>query len=271
MKSRKGIIFLVLLFALVVFGAVGYAYRVSIRERINVWSRPALPTEETYQEQGTDQRPTSDNKRSDLPREETVEIEDDIDVIPTEKLLAVPFTSQAPHANWDMPYQEACEEASILMVAGYYRGDRGAYEPDQGDGLLLEVLDFVERQGYAMDMTAEEVADVIEAYYPDLEATVVPMDGAESVKRYIARGIPVILPADGKALPNPNFQNGGPVYHMLVVRGYTEDQFITNDPGTRLGENFLYTYDGLLDAVHDWNGGDVPNGKRVMLVVRPKS
>ena len=73
--------------------------------------------------------------------------------------------------------------------------------------------------------------------------------------------------ADGKALPNPYFRNGGPVYHALIIRGYTADAFITNDPGTRSGENFLYAYDTLLHAIHDWNHGNVKDGKRVVLVV----
>src|SRR3989344_4828168 len=33
--------------------------------------------------------------------------------------LKVPFTSQAPTGNWDLPYQEACEEASALMAIRY--------------------------------------------------------------------------------------------------------------------------------------------------------
>jgi len=277
--------FIIVFTALVIIGGVsGYLGRGMIRDRLYHASQPALPPEETYQEQkdGADlpyideleelnnSRPPAAGRQ--LPDEESLEDADaDAVEIPSEKLLAVPFTSQAPHANWDMPYQEACEEASVIMVAGYYRGERGAYDPDQADRMILDLIAFEENEGFAVDTTAEETAELVELFYSDLEALVVPMTGPDSVKRYIARGIPVILPADGKALPNPNFLNGGPLYHMLVVRGYTEDRFITNDPGTRLGETFLYDYDGLLQAVHDWNNGDVPNGERVMLILRKKS
>ena len=37
------------------------------------------------------------------------------DDLPEEINLPVPFTPQAPHANWELPYQEACEEAAVLM------------------------------------------------------------------------------------------------------------------------------------------------------------
>jgi hypothetical protein len=262
---------------LVIMGGVsGYLGRGWIRDRMHEASQPPLPPEETYEEQeeranlpaagdleGHVSPPTI------LPAEQSVEDadSDDVEILP-EKLLAVPFTSQAPFKEWDELHEEACEESSVIMVAGYYRGDRGAYEPEEAEAMILELVAFAEENGFDIDTTAEETAELVELFYPDLEADVVPMTGPESVKRYISQGIPVILPAYGKALPNPNFRNGGPLYHMLVVRGYTEDRFITNDPGTRLGEKFLYTYGGLLDAVHDWNNGDVPNGERVMLIVR---
>ena len=56
----------------------------------------------------------------------------------------------------------------------------------------------------------------------------------------------------------------------LLVRGYTDGEFITNDPGTKHGEDFRYSESRLLGAAHDWNGGDVPHGAPVMLIVRPR-
>ncbi len=37
--------------------------------------------------------------------------------------LDVPFFSQAPDANWDLPWQETCEEAALLL-AYYYATDQ---------------------------------------------------------------------------------------------------------------------------------------------------
>ncbi|MBI4122698.1 MAG: hypothetical protein HY462_01740, partial [Parcubacteria group bacterium] len=36
------------------------------------------------------------------------------------------------------------------------------------------------------------------------------------------------------------------------IRGYTPTQFITNDPGTKRGEEFVYPYNTLINAIHDW-------------------
>ncbi|MBD3251919.1 hypothetical protein GF380_05740 [Candidatus Uhrbacteria bacterium] len=283
-RTRSLLIFLVLL--IVGGGVLGYVNRTQIRDWVYLTTQPELPEEVTFEAIRADVRPeiVSETEEPENALTDVIPIAEDVttsseegeapqppkEAIAAEALLAVPFMSQAPHANWELPYQEACEEASVLMVAGYYRGERGAYTADTADELLLDLLNFAERKGYSVDTTAEETAEIVEAYYADLEAEVVPFKNADQIKRYLQEGYPVIVPADGKALPNPNFRNGGPRYHMLVIRGYTEDRFITNDPGTRNGETFLYTYDGLLNAIHDWNNGDVPNGDPVLLILKPR-
>ncbi len=42
--------------------------------------------------------------------------------IPSTKILSVPFTPQAPTANWDELHNEACEEASAIMANAYFSG-----------------------------------------------------------------------------------------------------------------------------------------------------
>lgn len=269
MKKTTRILAFVFMATFVLVAVFAYMYRAAIRDFFYRAARPALPVAEPYQHPLSEDGSVVSSTPS-VTDTDTI-TETDTDPYP-DKRLAVPFMSQAPHANWDMPYQEACEEASILMVAGYYRGDRGAYDPDEADRMILDLIDFEEGSlGYPADVTVEEAAKTVEAYDEGLSAEVLPVTDAEDIKRLIAQGIPVIVPADGKTLPNPNFRNGGPVYHMLVVVGYADGKFITNDPGTRLGESFLYNEEDLFASIHDWNGGDVPNGDKVMLVIKPKS
>ena len=45
-------------------------------------------------------------------------------VLPSKVSIEVPFTSQAPFANWDEYHEEACEEASIIMVKYFYSPKR---------------------------------------------------------------------------------------------------------------------------------------------------
>lgn len=182
------------------------------------------------------------------------------------RVLAVPFTSQAPDSNWDMPYQEACEEASMIMVAEYLAGNHTMrLSIDYADKKILELVAWEEANGYAIDVTAKQVVAILRERYR-IAAQVEPYS-ADRLRQAIQAKQPVILPAAGKLLMNPNFKNGGPLYHMLVVKGFEANEFITNDPGTRKGENYRYDESAFSRAVHDWNNGDVTHGEQLMIVV----
>lgn len=190
------------------------------------------------------------------------------EILPTEITLDIPFTSQAPHANWDLPYQEACEEASVLMAARYLLG-RTIDGPDDADAAILELVNFnTDQLGQPIDTTAAETAQIIEEFY-DLDTEVIYDFSWEDVKHALVAGYPVILPAAGQQLGNPNFTAPGPRYHMLVIKGYTPDHVITNDPGTRNGKDYIYKYDTLYTAAHDWNNGAVESGRKAIIIVKP--
>lgn len=187
---------------------------------------------------------------------------------PLEVNLAIPFTSQAPFANWDAVHEEFCEEASSVMAAAFVLG-KPMSGPDDAEARLQDVKRFEEgRFGYFEDTTAEETALILREHFGIGAVSVVPDPTIPAMREALASGKAVILPAAGRELGNPYFTQPGPLYHMLVVKGYTKDgRFITNDPGTRRGANYLYDASVLLNAVHDWNGGDVMNGRKVMIVV----
>lgn len=192
-------------------------------------------------------------------------------VLPAEINLDVPFTSQAPHANWDLPYQEACEETAALMVHRYW-SDRDIVSADDADLGILEIVNFqTEQYGDYLDTTAVETAQFMKDLwgYQDIDVVTGSDVTIERIKQKVAQGRPVIVFAAGRELGNPNFTSPGPLYHALVVKGYTSTgQFITNDPGTRNGADYVYDYDVLLNAIHDWNDGDVANGQKAMIVVQ---
>ncbi len=188
--------------------------------------------------------------------------------LPKKYSLDVPYTPQAPHGIWDLPYKEACEEASMLMVGRYLTG-RTIADAEDADRAILQLVDYVEDQGYPIDITAEETAKLLHDFY-DVETDVVYDFTWDQVKEAISSGYPVIVPAAGRNLGNPNYTTPGPLYHMLVIVGYTETKVITNDPGTKRGEGYTYDYETVYNAVHDWNGGNVESGRTVMIVARPE-
>jgi hypothetical protein len=56
---------------------------------------------------------------------------------------------------------------------------------------------------------------------------------------------------------------------MLVIKGWDSKGFITNDPGTRKGRNYPYTYETLYSASGAWshNLNAVDTGDKTAIVV----
>lgn len=189
--------------------------------------------------------------------------------IPESKNLDIPFQSQAPHANWDMPYQEGCEEASIILSVKYLEGVSSLTASEMDAEILSMVAWQDTNWGGHHDLTAQETSDLLAEYYNHKYRGEVVYDfDWQGVKEALTLGYPVIVPTAGRQLGNPNYTPPGPLYHMLVIRGFDANYVYTNDVGTRKGENYKYTYDTMLNGIHDWNDGDVNNGGKAMIVVK---
>lgn len=188
--------------------------------------------------------------------------------------LEVPFFSQAPQGDWGAPYQEACEEASLLL-AWYYVTDqnpsRAEFEADLLAMVAWEVDYFGQYEHTSIDQTA-----TIARLYLGHEALEVATDPTVAqLREWLNQGYPVVAPFAGRFLGNPNFTGEGPVYHNLVIRGYKGSRFITNDVGTRHGKNFIYEEAVLMNALHDWDdaalvGPDgILQGAKKVLILKP--
>jgi hypothetical protein len=187
------------------------------------------------------------------------------------KTIPVPYTSQAPYFYWAEPWQNACEEASIVMLDNYYQGvtDKKITKTT-AKKQILNLLEIKKQYyGKSLDENAQKVVNLINNFY-NWEAKVVENPSLEQIKTEIDNDRPVIVPVYGKALKNIYFRNGGPYFHMLVLSGYDEEteEFITKEPGLNtLGLDFRYKYDTIMDALHDFTGKkiDTKNGAKVAI------
>lgn len=189
--------------------------------------------------------------------------------VPAEINLAVPFTSQAPYGHWVPPYKEFCEEASVLMAVSYLKSE-ALPTAANADQKMLAIKAFEDKRfGYYQDTTAAETAVILREYYKIEKVALVENPSTDDFKNALAKGKLVLMPAAGRLLGNPYFTPPGPLYHMLVIKGYTaQGKFITNDPGTRRGADFLYAPATLLNAMHDWRpDGQVELGRKVVIIV----
>ncbi len=254
-----------------------YVFRTDIAALFGAFKRDAIaPRSITITELKEQQKVEADFT---IPKVQKIPMEQKSDVvttttpitppsIPVSFNLDIPFTSQAPHSNWDLPYQEACEEASSLMAKWFIDGVKSKTK-EESDKEILALVDWENKMfGDYKDMIAAQVLTILHDYFKIPKSYAIENPTIDDIKNAVALGYPVIVPAAGKQLGNPNFRNGGPPYHMFVVRGYTNTQFITNDPGTRNGKNYAYEFATVMNAMHDWNNGDVVNGKKVVIVVK---
>jgi uncharacterized protein YvpB len=190
--------------------------------------------------------------------------------LPPAVQLEVPFTSQAPFKNWDEPYQNACEETSLLTLLHYL--DNVPFTQELADQEIVAFTRQTQSMGYGISITLEQLAEISRSLYPNYEPTLYTDVTEQSLKQLLAQGKPVIIPTAGKILNNPFYSGGGPYYHMLVVTGYDQTYFYTNDVGTGHGERYPFTHEVLIDAIHDWAGQDekILEGKKIMMTLEKR-
>lgn len=204
------------------------------------------------------------------PVEENTETEIALPVaLPSSINIEMPFYTQAPFSNWDYPWQEACEEASVLLVANLYNKmnlSKEAYNTE-----LLRLVDWEKEYFGAYEhTTVAQTVEMLSLNY-HLEATIHEGANFQEMQSALAEGHLIIAPFAGKLLHNPNFKNGGPNYHMLVIKGYdsTKNQIVTHDVGTRNGADYVYNWSILQNALHDWNDTDITMGEPRWIEVSP--
>jgi hypothetical protein len=184
--------------------------------------------------------------------------------------IDIPFYTQAPHSDWDYPWQEACEEASVLLVANAFNNLQLGLEAYNTE--LLRLVDWeMETFGAYEHTTVEQTTQMMTDNY-ELETLVHEDPSFSDIQSILDSGNLIIAPFAGKLLGNPNFQNGGPNYHMLVIKGYDSEkmQIVTHDVGTRNGENYVYNWDTIELSLHDWHDDDILEGKsRIIEVLQP--
>jgi hypothetical protein len=177
----------------------------------------------------------------------------------------VTFFPQAPDGNWKLPWAEACEEASIALAAYFIKGKELTRDQFRSDLLAL-----VDRQMELFnDYIHTTVAQTKELYldFYGGDAYILDNPHIDDIKSILAQWHIIVAPFAGRKLGNPYYSGQWPWYHMMVIRGYDDTHFYTNDVWTRRGENFKYSHATIMDALHDLDYKDINQGAKRILVI----
>lgn len=193
-------------------------------------------------------------------------------VLSPKKEIDVPFTSQAPQGNWQEPWQNACEEASIVMIQNFYKDQN--LTPEKARQQILAVFTLKKETAPASkDESMERIQEIINSADLNWETKVVDNPTLEMIKDELAANRPIIAPVYAPLLNNPNYTDPTPSYHVLVITGYDDvkKEFITNDPGTKAGQDYRYPYQVILNALHDYLANkDYKAGAKRVLFTEPR-
>jgi uncharacterized protein YvpB len=175
-------------------------------------------------------------------------------------LLGVPYVSEAPEGNWTGDWVNACEEATIAMVDGFYK--------NKSTISILEAKTTLQRlfdeqnilYGNSKNADAKQILELI-TRYASFKAKIKENPTIDELKNEIDSGRPVISLHRGFDLSNPNipFSPIKSSYHTIVLLGYDDAnrQFITHDPGDdKDGENHKYSYSAFMNSLHNYNSKD---------------
>lgn len=132
---------------------------------------------------------------------------------------------------------------------------------------LLGLIDWEnEHLGDYKHTTIVQTAEMLKEYFGYSDYRILDNPTVEDLKKEIALGHVIVAPFAGRQLNNPFYTGVGPVYHMMVLKGYDKSHFITDDVGTKRGENFIYPYETIMSAMHEWNATDISLGAKRVIV-----
>jgi len=205
--------------------------------------------------------PQKEAVKQELPAREPEKV-----ALPASYLLDVPYTVQAPYANWNT-HEESCEEAALLMLHYYLSGQQIDVIPAaKANQELIKMVGWqTKRYGKQSDLNLERLGQMAKDYY-GYNYRVEKNITIETIKKSLYEGKPVLVPVITHGLQNPHY-GPKPTYHILVIKGYDGNGVITNDAGVKEGRNYHYSWTVLWQAI-DAQTAKMNQGRDMLTVTK---
>jgi len=256
-----------ILLVLIIGAVAAYFFTLSREKKPIPRETPARPSSMENSIQEAQSAKNEEAAASKTP--EVAEADSETRNVPEKFSLNIPFYSQAPFSKWDAFHEDMCEEASLLNAGLYLEDKKLSLEKYESE---LQALQKTEKEviGEWKSTTITQTKKLADVFFEGkISAKIIDNPTAENIEAEVAAGNPVIVPLAGRDIGNPNFTPPGPVYHMLVIKGYDSKNFIANDVGTRKGESYVYKKEVIMENMHDWNEKDIHlGGKRVLVLMK---
>jgi hypothetical protein len=171
--------------------------------------------------------------------------------LPSQVLLQVPFTTQAPLNNWAQ-HQESCEAATLTMLVSYWQHSSAVViDPHAADASINQI----DKWKPQPDLNVTMMGDLAEQHF-GYAYRLVPND-PKVIAEQLSAGRPLIAEVRTHALGNPHYpgysthyeQNGYSVPHFILIIGYDATGVWLNDPGISWGRGYHISYAQLAHAI----------------------
>ncbi|HYR49254.1 MAG TPA: C39 family peptidase [Candidatus Eisenbacteria bacterium] len=171
--------------------------------------------------------------------------------LPSQVLLQVPFTTQAPLNNWAQ-HQESCEAATLTMLVSYWQHSSAVViDPRAADASINQIDQWKSQP----DLNVTMMGDLAEQRF-GYAYRLVPND-PKVIAEQLSAGRPLIAEVRTHALGNPRYpgysnhyeQNGYSVPHFILIIGYDSTGVWLNDPGISWGRGYHISYAQLAHAI----------------------
>lgn len=171
--------------------------------------------------------------------------------------LKVPYTSEIPLGSWVKPWNNACEEATIVMAESYYFGNQ-TMDKKTAVKYMTPLFGIQNKIfGGNADTDATRTAKLINNYLA-VSATIKTNPTLEEIKEQLRAGKPVVSFHYAKNIKNPHYRwrAGGSYYHVVLLVGFDDNtaEFFVHDSGDDVsGAYHRYSYDLIMNTLHDFN------------------
>lgn len=202
-------------------------------------------------------------KINDLQEKEVIKLD-------TEKLLNIKFYSQFPlnistWVKYEEPYQNFCEESSLLNWYYFLIWKEPSLKEYNEDLLKLKELEDLLFKWWYKHTSIKDTLKLLIAFQWDDQKVfweIIENPSIEDIKHNISKWNPIIVPVYWKWLSNNLFISWWPVYHNLLIKWYTEQNFIVNEVWVSKWDWYNYKISELMENIYNYDAELYPDNFR---------